>query len=241
MNMKVDVWSDVRCPFCYIGKRKFEMALDEFPHKEQVEVVWHSFELDPSIKTDTTVDANTYLAKIKGQTPEWAKQMNDHVTKIANEVGIDFNLGKSVIANSFNAHRLIQLANSKGLGAAAEETLFKAHFTDNRNIDDEQTLIALGGEIGLNKQEVTDMLATDAFTQQVREDEAVAQNIGINGVPFFVLNNKYGVSGAQAPETFLGALNKAWEAFSQEHPQIIMDNNTAGDVCDIDGNCTTDN
>lgn len=240
MNMKVDIWSDVRCPFCYIGKRKFENALSQFEHKDQVEVEWHSFELDPNIKTDTSTDINTYLAKIKGQPLEWAQQMNQHVTGIAREVGIEFNIDKSVIANSFNAHRLIQLANSKGLGATAEEALFKAHFTDGKNIDDLDTLVSLATEIGLDAQEATTVLSGDAFTQKVREDEAIAQNIGINGVPFFVLNNKYGVSGAQAPETFLDALNKAWEAHRQEQPQITMNENT-GDTCDLEGNCTPNN
>lgn len=240
MHMKVDIWSDIRCPFCYIGKRKFETALAQFEHKDQVEVVWHSFELDPNIKTDTATDSNTYLARIKGQTREWAQQMNQHVTQIASEVGIDFNIDKSVIANSFNAHRLIQLANSRGLGATAEEALFKAHFTDGKNIDDIDTLIAIGAEIGIDVTETTTMLTGDAFTQKVREDEAIAQHLGINGVPFFVLDDKYGVSGAQAPETFLGALNKAWEAYRKEHPQIIMNDNT-GDTCDLEGNCTPNN
>lgn len=240
MNMKIDIWSDVRCPFCYIGKRKFETALSRFEHKDQVAVTWHSFELDPNIKTDTSIDSNTYLAKIKGQSREWAQQMNQHVTQVAREVGIDFNIDRSVIANSFNAHRLIQLANSKGLGAEAEEALFKAHFTDGKNIDDLDTLVLLAAGIGIDAQETTEVLSGDAFTQKVREDEAIAQHIGISGVPFFVLNNKYGVSGAQAPETFLDALNKAWETYRQEQPQIIMEENT-GDTCDLEGNCTPSN
>jgi predicted DsbA family dithiol-disulfide isomerase len=238
--MQIDIWSDVRCPFCYIGKRKFETALSQFPHKNKVAVVWHSFELDPSIETDTTVDAFTYLAAHKGQSRDWAVQMNSHVSQTAEEVGIEYNFDKTIIANSFNAHRLIQLAKTKNLGNAAEEALFKAHFTDGKNIDDKNALVEIGTEIGLDAEEMTRMLSSGAYTQEVREDEAAAQTIGINGVPFFVLNNKYGVSGAQSPEIFLSALQQAWAEYEQDNPQIIMAAAT-GDVCDTDGTCFPSN
>src|SRR4051812_16466246 len=119
--MKVDIWSDIRCPFCYIGKRRFEEALDSFPHKDKIEVEWHSFELDPDMQTDTSANIYDYLAERKGQSREWAVQVHARVTQMAQEVGLDYNFDKAVTANTFNAHRLAQLAKTKQLGDAAEE------------------------------------------------------------------------------------------------------------------------
>lgn len=235
--MKVDIWSDIRCPFCYIGKRKFEIALSRFPQKDNIEVVWHSFELDPDMETDTSADAYTYLAARKGQSRDWSVQMHEHVVQTAKEVGLDYNFDKAVIANSFNAHRLIQLAKTHNRGDAAEEALFRAYFTEGKNIDDKETLTEIGTGIGLGKQEINEMLSSDAYAKEVREDESVARQIGINGVPFFVLNNKYGVSGAQSPETFLDALQQAWTEYEKNNPQIIM-TETNGNACDVDGTCT---
>ena len=234
--MKVDIWSDVRCPFCYIGKRKFEMALAQFPQKEAIEIEWHSFELDPDFETNTSLNVYDYLAERKGQSKEWSMQMHDHVSNTAKEVGLDYHFEKAVVAASFNAHRLLQLAKTKGKGDAMEEVLFKAYFTEGRNIDDGETLMELGMAVGIDKTEMAEMLASDIYTTEVRADEAIAANIGINGVPFFVLNNKYGVSGAQAPETFLGALNQAWTEYEKENPKIIM-SAANGDACDMNGNC----
>lgn len=210
--MKVDIWSDVRCPFCYIGKRKFELALEKFGHSDAVQVEWHSFELDPNTETRPEINATDYLAEIKGQSREWAEQMNNQVTAIAAQVGITFNLDESKVANSFQAHRLIQLAKFNGLDNEAEEELFKAYFTEGLNIDDQAVLVELGARIGLEKIAVEEMLAGYDFSNEVRADEQIAQQIGINGVPFFIIDEKLSVSGAQAPETFLGALEQAWSA-----------------------------
>ena len=238
--MKIDIWSDIRCPFCYIGKRKFETALQRFEQREQVEVEWHSFELDPSLETDTTVSIYDYLAKHKGMSHSRSVQMNQQVMEAAKEAGLLFNFDNLVLANSFNAHRLIQLAKTKNLGDVAEEALFKAQFIEAKNIDDDDTLIAIGNEIGLSASEIASLLASDAYSNEVRKDEAVANHLGINGVPFFVLNNKYGVSGAQAPETFLQALQQAWAEYEKEHPHLIM-NTATGDTCDADGTCIPTN
>lgn len=215
--MKVDIWSDVRCPFCYIGKRKFELALAEFEHKDEVEVEWHSFELDPNAKTELGVNAYDHLAEKKGQTREWSVQMHQNVVQTAAAVGLDFNFDKAVVANSFNAHRLIQLAKSKDLGNEVEEQLFIAHFTNGENIDDQAVLVKIGTAIGLEKNIVEEMLNSDSFTDEVRLDEKIAQQIGISGVPFFIIDQKLAVSGAQPPETFLGAMNQAWA--TAEAPQ----------------------
>ncbi|MET1057738.1 MAG: DsbA family oxidoreductase [Pedobacter sp.] len=208
--MKVDIWSDIRCPFCYIGKRKFELALEKFPHKDRIVIEWHSFELDPDAETLPDMDPAEYLAQKKGQTRDWAVQMNAHVSKVAAEVGLQFNIANTVVANSFNAHRLIQLAKSMGLDNEMEELLFTAYFIDGKNIDDSQVLTALGLAAGLERLAIESMLNGFDFSNEVRADEHIAQQIGISGVPFFVFDQKLAVSGAQSPETFLGAMEEAW-------------------------------
>ncbi|HEY0177464.1 MAG TPA: DsbA family oxidoreductase [Pedobacter sp.] len=210
--MKVDIWSDVRCPFCYIGKRKFEAALEKFAHKDEVEIEWHSFELDPDAKTDPNINVYDYLAEKKGQTREWAVQMHEHVSHSAAEAGLQFNFDKVVMANSFHAHRLIQLAKSYGLDNEVEELLFSAYFIDGKNIDDKAVLKEIGLAAGIEEIVVSQMLANYDFSNEVRADEQIAQQIGISGVPFFIFNQKLAVSGAQAPETFLGAMEQAWAA-----------------------------
>lgn len=235
--MKVDIWSDIRCPFCYIGKRRFEEALSRFEHKDQIEVIWHSFELDPSMKTQPDKNPLEYLAEIKGQTLQWSEQMHDQLTGTAAKAGLTFNFEKCVVANSFDAHRLIQFAKTKGLGDKAKERLLKAYFTDGANIDDRSTLLQLGIEIGLVKAEVDHVLQTDAFTENVRSDEATAQRLGIRGVPFFVLDQQYGVSGAQMPETFLDALEQAWKEKEKIAAVNPITHKDSGDACEIGGDC----
>lgn len=207
--MKVDIWSDVRCPFCYIGKRKFEMALDQFEHKDKVEIEWHSFELDPNAETLLDKSPYDYLAERYGKSREWAIGTHEQVAQTAAEVGLTFNFDQSIMANSFDAHRLIQLAKVNGASDKVEENLFKAHFTDGKNIADHQVLISIAKESGLDALETEVMLKSSDFTDEVRYDEKTAQNIGITGVPFFVINHKHGISGAQSPDTFLAALIKA--------------------------------
>jgi len=235
--MKVDIWSDIRCPFCYIGKRRFEEALSRFKHKDEVEVTWHSFELDPSMKTQPDKNPLEYLAEIKGQTLQWSEQMHDQLTGTAAAAGLTFNFDKCVVANSFDAHRLIQFAKTKNKGDQAKERLLKAYFTDGANIADHAVLAQAGSDIGLDSAEVTKMLQTDAFTENVRSDEATAQRLGIRGVPFFVLDQQYGVSGAQMPDTFLEALEQAWKEKEKIDAISNVTPTDTGDACGIDGNC----
>ncbi|HEY5368000.1 MAG TPA: DsbA family oxidoreductase [Hanamia sp.] len=232
--MDINIWSDIRCPFCYIGKRKFEMALEKFPHKDQVNVVWKSFELDPNLKTNTKISAIEHLSQAKGISKAQAEGMEQHVAAIAKEVGLDFNSKGTIVANSFNAHRLIQLAKTNRLGNEMEEALFKAYFMEGKNIDDKEALIKMGVSIGLDETDVTEIFTSDVFAKDVKQDETQAQSMGINGVPFFVLNNKYAVSGAQSPETFSEVLEQTWEEFEKENPALII---TEGESCSPDGNC----
>jgi len=232
--MRVDIWSDIRCPFCYIGKRKFEAGLEMFPHKDQIEVNWHSFQLDPNLKTQTDISVYDYFVERKGVSPEQAVSMHRQVTQTAKDAGLQFNFDNTVVANSFNAHRLIQLAKTKGLGNEAEEQLFHAYFTAGKNIDDPETLVQTGVAAGMEPNEIREMLSSPAFEEEVKQDEQRAQTIGIRGVPFFVFNNQYTVSGAQAPETFTAALDQSFEEFKKENKIIISE---AGDACAVDGNC----
>lgn len=234
--MKVEIWSDVMCPFCYIGKRKFEDALSRFPDKDRIEVVWKSFELNPALVTNPQKSVTEYLAETKGWTLEYTQQVQAHVIDMAKEVGLHYDFDKAVMANSFDAHRLIQLAKTKGKGDAAEERLFKAYFTEGKNTADHDTLTQLGTEIGLDAQEIKTLLAGNEFAEAVQRDEYEARQIGVRGVPYFVFNDKYAVSGAQPSETFLGALTQAYAEWTppKEKPIELTDEGTS---CTVDGEC----
>jgi predicted DsbA family dithiol-disulfide isomerase len=234
--MKIEIWSDVMCPFCYIGKRRFEDALQQFANKDEIEIEWKSFQLNPDMKTDTSISISQYLANAKGWTLEYAQQMNDHVSGMAAEVGLTYNMKNAVVANSFNAHRFSHLAKQHGLGDAAEEQLFKAYFTDSKNIDDTDTLVELGTAIGLDGDEVKQTLAGDTYADDVKHDIAEAQHLGIRGVPFFVMNTKYAVSGAQAVPVFTETIEKAFSEWKDGQEKLIL-NVTDGPVCGPDSNC----
>lgn len=217
------------CPFCYIGKRRFENALQKFEHKDAVDIVWKSYQLDPTMENNTGQSLNEYLAERKGISIAQSENMHKQMTTMAAELGLEYNFDRAVIANSFDAHRLSHLAKQAGLQDALEETLFKAYFTDGRNIADTDTLIELGTSVGLNAEEVKRTLAGDQFARDVKHDIYEAGQVGVRGVPFFVLGDKYAVSGAQHSDTFLGALQQTWNE--------TMTDNITGPVCGPDGEC----
>lgn len=208
--MKVEIWSDVMCPFCYIGKRKFEAALAQFEHREKVEVIWKSFQLQPDLVTDPTKNTLEHLAENKGWSMEQTRQITANVVNMAAEVGLHYNFDKAVVANSFDAHRLSHFAKSKGKGNEFEEVLFRAYFIEGKNTADHETLGQLAESVGINKQEALDVLASDAYAADVRNDIYESQQVGVRGVPHFVLGDKYAISGAQPSELFLQALNQTW-------------------------------
>lgn len=232
--MKVEIWSDVMCPFCYIGKRKFEKALDQFPHKDKVEIIWKSFQLNPDLKTEPGKNINQYLAEVKGWPLEYAQQMNDRVTNMAKEVGLTYNFDKAVVANSFDAHRFSHLAKNHGLQDKAEERLFSAYFTEGKNTADHNTLVQLGADIGLDPTEVRQMLDSNDFAEKVNNDIYEAHQIGVRGVPFFLIGNKYAVSGAQESVTFLQGLNLGWEEFESKNLQLTPGTD-ADSICTPEG------
>lgn len=235
-KMKIEIWSDVMCPFCYIGKRKFESALAEFEHKDNVEVIWKSFQLNPSLKTDPSKNTVQHLAETKGWTMEYTRNTIQYVMEMAQGVGLNYDFDKAVVANSFDAHRFIQFAKTMGKGDAAEERLFKAYFTEGKNTADHATLVQLGTEIGMQAEDLKKVLESNAYAQEVNKDVKEAEQIGVTGVPFFVVDRKFAVSGAQDSKTFLGALEKAWKEHAKTSPSAL-DKSATGTVCTPEGEC----
>lgn len=233
--MMVEIWSDIVCPWCYIGKRRFETALEHFAHKDQVEIVWRSFELDPNSQRRTPGSLNEMLAgKLRRSTAE-AAAMNDHVSGLAAAEGLDYRLDRAQHGNTFDAHRLIHLAAAHNLQGVAKERLLRAYFTEGQPIGDVETLVSLGAEMGLPADEVRAMLASDAYADEVRADERRAVMFNIRGVPFVAIDETYGVSGAQPAEVFLNALEQAWEA---SHPLTMLAAGGSEDSADCaDGSC----
>ena len=207
-KITVEIWSDVMCPFCYIGKRQFEAALAQFPQREQVEVVWRSFQLDPGLQTDPSKSVLQSLAENKGWSLAQTRQAMEQVTQMAASVGLTYDFERAVVANSFDAHRFTHLAKKHGLQNEAEERLFAAYFSEGKNTADHATLTQLGQDIGLQRAELEQALASEAFAEEVRQDIFRARQVGVNGVPFFVFQNKYAVSGARGSELFLQALEQ---------------------------------
>ena len=234
--MKIEIWSDVICPFCYIGKRNFEAALEQFADKKNIEVIWKSFQLDPTIPEVATESYADYLVKRKGMAVEQVQGMLANVTKMATQVGLDYHLDQSVIVNSLKAHQLIQFAKSKKLGNEAEERLFRAFFTEGKNIADTETLIQLGKDFGLDESEIKASLEDEKYKYEITQDIQEAQNIGVTGVPFFVFDRKYAVSGAQPAEAFLETLNKSFTEWRKSNPEAILEI-TEGNSCTVDGKC----
>jgi predicted DsbA family dithiol-disulfide isomerase len=209
--MKVEIWSDVVCPWCYIGKRRFETALGRFDHRGEVEVEYRSFELNPTAEPQEQGNLEEALARKYGLSRDQARAMNARVEEAAAGEGLQYRLDITKRGNTFEAHRLIHLAAMLGLQAAMKERLMAAYFIEGLPIGDRDTLVELAREVGIDPQRTLRMLDSEEFADVVRADEREATELGITGVPFFVINRRYGVSGAQPPELMLKALNVGWE------------------------------
>ena len=224
------------CPFCYIGKRNFETALADFPDKDKIEVEWKSFQLDPTVPEVATESQEDYLVKRKGMSREQVQGILANVTEMARQAGLEYHLDKSVMVNSQKAHQLIQFAKTKGLGDEVEEVLFRAFFTDGKNVADLETLKELGKEAGLDEKELESAFTDDQFKYKMNQDIQEARSIGVTGVPFFVFDRKYGVSGAQPPQAFLDTLSKSFTEWRKENPEIKLEM-SQGQSCSTDGTC----
>ncbi|MCF8275101.1 MAG: DsbA family oxidoreductase [Flavobacteriales bacterium] len=235
--MKVEVWSDVVCPFCYIGKTHFDEALAQFADKENIEFVWKSFQLNPTLKTDLDQTLYEHLSQSKGISVEQAKGMGNHAAQMGASAGLQLNFDQAVVANSFNAHRLIHFAKANGLQQEMKTRLFKAYFSEGKNIDDNETLVSLATEIGLDGAETKSVLGSEKYAEAVKADIQESQQLGVRGVPFFVFDGKYAVSGAQDSKAFLETLEKSFSEWRQANPQVELQvsegqNCTPDKVCD---------
>jgi predicted DsbA family dithiol-disulfide isomerase len=227
--VNVEIWSDIACPWCYIGKRRFEAALAGFEHADEVTVTWRSFELDPDAPHEREGDRAVHLARKYGSSVEHAREMQAHMTGVAAAEGLDFRFDLARAGNMFDAHRVIHLAKANGLQDEMEERLFRAYLTEGEVVGDHAVLTRLAVGAGLDEAEVRDVLATDHYAGEVREDERTGASLGITGVPFFVVDRAIGASGAQSPEVLLDLLRQGWAA---RPPVTVV---AGGESCGVDG------
>ena len=233
-KLKVQIWSDIMCPFCYIGKRRMEEALTLFEHKEAVEIEWKSFELDAGFIPSPNDNVIEHLAEKYRKDINWAQTMVDNMTQNAKTAGLDFHFEKAVLANSHNAHRLLHLAKKHYLANELEELLFKAYLTEGKNLNNLNTLSKLGIEAGLDSDAVDQVLHSDLYSKEVKQDILEANSVGVQGVPFFVFENKYAISGAQPATAFLQTLEKVWQE-GQFESKVTLINSSTDNSCDING------
>jgi predicted DsbA family dithiol-disulfide isomerase len=213
--LKIEIWSDFACPFCYIGKKKFESALAKFTHHKQVEVIYRAYQLNPYAPKVMEGSAYEVFAKGHDITLAQAKEKFEYVTKAANKIGLEYRYDIIQMTNTFDAHRLAKWAKTQGLEHELTERLMKAYFIEGKNIADEKVLVKLASDVHLNEEEAIDVLRLDRYVKDVKQEFDDAKKLGVSGVPFFVLNRKYGVSGAQEEEYFLQVLEHLWQ---EEHP-----------------------
>lgn len=234
--MKIEVWSDIMCPFCYIGKKRLDDALDAFEHAGRIEVEYKSFELMPGMETYPLRSDVEHLAAAKGLSLEQARQMNQQVQAMAEATGLEMNPDDSIAANTINAHRLTHFAKAHGKQQEVAQELFKVHFVDGDNVDDIDVLVNIADRVGLDPAAARESLESDAFTNDVQRDIVEARQLGIQGVPFFVFDRKYAINGAQQEEVFSSTIEKAFTEWASENPVSpfeVID----GQSCSIDGEC----
>lgn len=208
--LQIEIWSDVICPWCYIGKRRFEQALALFDQRDNVSVTWRSFELDPGAPQQQPGTLEEMLARKYGVSPQQAAAMNARVTDLAAELGLEYHLSNARPGNTFDAHRLLHFAASRQLGDRATERIMHGYFSEALPVGDRAALARLAPQFDIPEQDVLAMLESDAYSEAVRADEARAAAFGISGVPFFVFDEKSGISGAQPVEVFTEALQQVW-------------------------------
>ena len=232
--MKIEIWSDIACPWCFIGKRRFETALEGFEHKDQIDVEWRSYQLDPTLPEHYDGTETEYLSRMKGMPQDQVKQMFGHVTAQAAGEGLNYDFDSVVVANSFTAHRFLHLAKEHVVMDGAKEALLSGHFEQGKDIGDAEYLVGIGVELGIPETEIRETLAGDRFAAEVRADIAEARALGVNGVPFFVLDRKYGISGAQPADAFAQAIRQAW---NERSPLTVLPQSKTDDgaVCGPDG------
>lgn len=231
--MKIEIWSDFACPFCYIGKKRFEQALARFPHKDQVEVLYYAYQLNPNAPKVMVGTAYESFAKGHGTTVEQAKARFAMFTQNAKTVGLVYNYDIIQMTNTFDAHRLAKWAATLGLEGVVTERLMKAYFSEGKNLADHATLVVLMKEVGLDGSQAEAVLKDGSYTDEVRRQISESRQIGVQGVPFFVVNRKYGISGAQSEEYFYAALEQLWQ--EEQGANVFGDDDATGGVCNDEG------
>jgi predicted DsbA family dithiol-disulfide isomerase len=207
--MRVDIWSDLVCPWCYVGKRRFEKALERFDHRADVEVVHRSFQLNPAAPRDRTSDRREMLMQKYRLSPAQVEEMDARMTQVAAAEGLEFQLQGTVTGNTFDAHQLVHLGRERGMQDPVVERLYRAYFTEQRSLFTPESLVDLAADAGLDRDEAADVLRSNRYAEAVAADIATARRLGATGVPLFVADDRYGISGAQAPEAFLEVLQRA--------------------------------
>ncbi|SDJ23586.1 DsbA family oxidoreductase [Salimicrobium halophilum] len=232
--MKIEIWSDFVCPFCYIGKRRLEQAVNALPEHAEVEWEYKSFELDPDAETQTKPNMHEKLAKKYNKTLEQAKEMTSHMEEEAKQSGLTFRFDQVIPANTFDAHRVAKFAEEQGKNDEVTEKFMQAVLTDGKNIGDAETIYELAVEAGLDSDAVAQVLRSEDYTEAVRNEEREAYQLGVQGVPFFVINRKYAISGAQPKETFDQALEQVWQE-ENSTPSFTSLNGATGSTCTEEG------
>ncbi|WJH30251.1 DsbA family oxidoreductase [Paenibacillus sp. CC-CFT742] len=233
--MIIEIWSDFMCPFCYIGKRRLENVLAQFPHRDEVKLQFKSFELDSHAELNSGKTNAEYLAAKYNMSVEQAKGMNAQMNANARTAGLEYNIDEMIPTNSFSAHRLTHWADTQGKMLELSERLFKAIFIEGKHAGDKDVLIQLAEEVGLDRSAAAEVLASNQFAEQVRADQAEGEQLGIRGVPFFVFDRKFAISGAQPDDVFRDAIQKAWD---ERSPFTMVESSTAN--ADAGGVCTDD-
>ncbi len=236
-KMNMEIWSDVVCPWCYIGKRRLEKALEQFEYADEIEIEYKSYQLDPTMQTDTSMTIAEYLAIRKGVSMEQAKEMNAYVSGIAAQEGLDYQLDKVIPLNTLQAHALLHYAKAKGKQEVMKERLMKGYFTENLNLDDLDVLGQLAEEVGLNGQDSRKAIRSKQYDQDVRSDIDQAHHLGLRGVPYFLIDKKYSISGAQPEEALLTIINKAYVEWQSSNRNTDLHKEIDGKLCTPQGDC----
>lgn len=239
-KMKIDIWSDIACPFCYIGKRKLEMALAEFPHSDKIELVWHSYELNPNLPKKALEESiYSYFSRTHGGSENDARNDLEPIVKLAKTVGLEYNFDKTVVANTSDALRFAKLAATIDKASEAEEILFKAYFVEGENVSDRNNLIEWGKQLGLKEADIANMLDSDMYLDDIKKDIQYSENVlNLQFIPFYLFNNKHVIQGSLANEEYLRILNQAYEEWERGDDSTELGESISGQSCSIDGHCS---
>lgn len=239
-KMKIEIWSDIACPYCYIGKRRFELALDKFEHRDEVEIVWRSYELDPSLpKLPLDMSHYAYLAKGQNRSEAEVKRTTQQITQLGKEVGLDFQFDQIITTNTADALRLVKIAKKCNKADEAEELLFKAYFTEGKSVSDRKVLLNIGKELDIASDEINKILDSDEFLQEIKEDMEFSENqLKLNYIPFFSFNKKNIIQGIIDPDTYIDVLRKSFDDWKSNGTGSNDGDTISGKACSIDGVCS---